>query len=450
MSTPPASPRENGFLQGPILQPLIRFALPLMLSLFLQALYGGIDLAVVGHYSTTAAAAAVSTGSQVMQSFTVVVTGLTMGVTVLIGKAMGAKDHPAAGAVVAAQIRLFTLVAVLLTAIGIACAPQLAAVMNVPPEAVGEAVDYIRICAGGMVFITAYNAISGVFRGLGNSRSPLLFVFIACLVNIVLDLLFVGGFGMAAAGAALATVLAQASSVLFSLLYIRRNPLPFAVTSYSFHGPGQIRRILRVGSPIALQDLLVNISFLMITSVVNHLGVVEAAGIGVSEKLFIFLSIVPMAFMSALSTFVAQNLGAGQPGRARASLWIAQRISFAIGTVIFLMAFLAGDLLSAVFAKDELVIAAAAEYLRGSSFEYLMIPLTFCFLGYFNGMERTAFVMLQGLLSAFLVRVPLTYLFSSLPGAGMFTISLAVPVSGAVNLLACLGYFLWLQHSHKQ
>ena len=263
---------ENRFLSGPILPPLVKFALPLMLSLMLQALYGGVDLAVVGRFSPTESVAAVATGSQVMQATTVVVTGLTMGVTVLLGKAIGAGDRETAGCVVAGQVRLFTLVAVVMTLVMVTFAPQAARFMNVPESAIPETVRYVRICSGGMVFITAYNAISGIFRGIGNSRSPFLFVSIACVVNIVLDLLFVGVFHLDASGAALATVIAQAVSVVFSAGYMRRRPLPFQVTRDSFRRKGMVGRILKVGAPIALQDFLVNVSFLIITKHCQYAG----------------------------------------------------------------------------------------------------------------------------------------------------------------------------------
>ena len=270
-----SSSTQHSFLSGPILAPLIRFALPLMLSLLLQAFYGGVDLAVVGQFSPTASVSAVATGSQVMQSITSILTGLTMGVTVLVGKAMGSGAPARAGQVVRSQIRLFTLVALLLTGLMLLFAPQAAQLMNVPDAAMGEAVAYIRICLAGIVFITAYNGISGIFRGVGNSRSPFLFVLIACLVNVVLDVLFVGVFHLHAAGAALATVIAQATSVVFSLVYIRLNPLPFSIPTPWRSAEGRAGAILKVGSPIALQDFLTNLSFLIITSIVNSLGLIE-------------------------------------------------------------------------------------------------------------------------------------------------------------------------------
>ena len=429
----------NPFLEGPILPPLIRFSLPLILSLLLQGLYGAVDLAVVGRFAATSSTAAVAVGSQMMMTATTVLTGLTMGVTVLVGKAAGAESWEDAGRVVAGQIRLFAAAAVLLTAVVVAPAPVYTGWMNVPADAVEETVAYLRICGAGMVFVAAYNGISGVFRGLGNSRIPLLFVTIACAINVVLDLILVAGFRMDAAGAALATVLAQAGSVLFSLLYLRRQPLPFRVGGRGGR-MGAVGRILRVGGPIALQDTLVHVSFLMITGIVNGLGLAASAGIGITEKLFAFLSMVLMAFLSALSAFVAQNMGAGQPRRARQAMAVARRISSAVGAAIFLLTFFGGRLLAALFEDDPAVLTAAAAYFRGSAFEYLLTPTIYCFLGYFNGMEHTNFVMFQGLATAFLVRVPLSYLLSTLPGAGMFTISLAVPASALVSLLASVAY----------
>ena len=309
METQPKAQLDAGFLSGPILPPLIRFSLPLMLSLLLQALYGGVDLAVVGWFSTTAHVSAVATGSQMMQAVTVVITGLTMGVTVLLGHAMGAGDPKTAGDVTAAQIWLFLPLALFCALLMISLAPWLTQLMQVPAAAVDATIAYIRICAGGTIFITAYNVISGLFRGIGNSRSPFLFVLIACLVNVVLDLVFVGVFSMGAGGAALATVLAQAASVAFSLAYLHRHPFPFPVGKANLRAPGVPKGILRVGGPIALQELLVHISFLIITSIVNGLGLVASAGIGISEKLFVFLSIAPSAFMSASVNVLCAFIG---------------------------------------------------------------------------------------------------------------------------------------------
>lgn len=439
----------SNFLSGPILGPLMLFALPLMLSLFLQALYGGVDLAVVGMFSPTASVSAVATGSQMMQSITAIITGLTMGVTVLVGKAIGAGSPEEAGRTVKSQIRLFLIVAIALTLAVFLLAPQIARMLQVPTEAFDETVGYLRICALGIVFITAYNGISGIFRGIGNSRSPFIFALIACTINIVLDLLFVGLFHMNASGAALATILAQASSVLFSLFYMKRHPLPFSIHVGKATGMN-MGEILKIGSPIALQDFLTNLSFLLITAIVNTLGVVASAGVGISEKLFVFLALVPMSFMSALSTFTAQNMGAGNRRRADEALKLSSIISFLVGLVMFLLTFLLGESLASIFSKDPLVIHAAGRYLHGSAYEYIITSVVFCMLGYFNGREKTTFVMAQGLAAAFLVRVPLSYIFSIVEDASVYLISFAVPISAMVNLILCLIYLIRLKKKDRK
>ena len=430
--------------------PLVRFAIPLMLSLFLQAMYGAADLIVVGQFGSTASVSAVATGSQLMVAVTAIVTGLTMGVTVLIGQAAGSKNYEKAGNTVCGMIRLFCVLALALTAALVLFAKPLAAALSAPREALSQTAAYIRICGAGMVFITAYNAISGIFRGLGNSRTPFLFVAVACAVNIGLDLLFVAVFGMDAEGAALATVIAQACSVLFSALYIKKKKLPFSVRREGFRQKGTARAIVMVGGPIAMQDFLVNLSFLIITAIVNGLGLEQSASIGIAEKLFVFLSIIPMSFLSALSAFVAQNEGAGTPARGERALFLASALSFAFGAAVFFATFFGGRLLARIFTHDAAVIALTASYFKSCSFEYLIIAVSFCMLGYFNGMKKTAFVMFQGLFTAFCVRIPLSYLFRMLPGTNMFLIGIAVPVSAAVSLALCVIYFFILRKKRKK
>lgn len=438
---------KNSFLEGNILPVLIKFAIPLMLSLILQALYGAVDLMVVGKFGTTASISAVSTGGQVMQSATVIVTGLTMGVTVLLGQAIGAGKQKDAAAYVAGQIKLLLVVALILTGLLMLFAEQAARLVHVPQEALPEAVSYIRICASGMIFITAYNAVSGIFRGIGDSRSPFLFVFTACLINIVLDLIFVGLFHLSAAGAALATILAQGCSFLFSLLYMakKRERLPFRLTKDSFREKGSVKRILSMGLPIAAQDFQVNVSFLIITAIINSLGLVESASVGIAEKLFIFLALVPMSFMSALSAFVAQNVGAGKPQRAAKAFFSAVRISFSCGFLVFLLTFFQGDFLASIFTSDPQVIASTQLYLKSCSFEYLLTAINFCLLGYFNGHGKTKFVLIQGILTVFLVRIPLSYFLRMLPDTNLLIIGIAVPLSALFELLVCAWYFRRLQ-----
>ena len=442
--------QENTFLHGKIVPPLIKFAIPLMLSLILQALYGAVDLMVVGHFGTTSSVSAVSIGGQLMQTITGIIIGLTTGVTVLIAQSVGSQDNERAGKIVASMIKLLSSIAIVLSLILVIFTPQIVSMLNTPPEAVEQTIAYIRICGAGVVFISAYNAISGIFRGVGNSKSPLLFIAIACGVNVVADLILVGYFKMDAAGAALATVLAQGVSVVFSVLYIKRGNLPFFISKEHFKDNKEIRSILKMGTPIALQDCMTSLSFLIITGIVNSMGVIASASLGISGKLFIFQAMVPLAFMSALSAFVAQNIGANQPKRAKKALFFASGFSFCCGAIMFYISHFHGDLLAKVFESNPEVIASTALFLKSASFEHFFIPLCFCFLGYFNGLGKTSFVMAQGLAAAFLFRIPLSYYFASLPNSDMYAMGIPVAISAGVSLVLSLLYFAYLQYKSSK
>lgn len=441
--------QENTFLKGRILPPLIKFALPLMLSQLLQALYGAVDLIVVGHYGTTADFSAVATASQLMQGITGIIIGLTTGVTVLIGQAIGSGNGKRAGEISAGMTKLLIIISLVFFAVLTLFAPVALDLLKIPLAAKAAGTVYIRICAAGVIFISAYNAISGLFRGVGNSKMPLLFILIACIVNIIGDIILVGVFKMGAAGAALATVLAQTVSVIFSVIYILRGGLPFKITKESFKARGAVGRILKTGVPIALQDFLTRVSFLILTAILNSLGLVASASIGISEKLFLFLSIIPISFMSALSAFVAQNVGAGNRERAYKSLKISVGISFIFGILTFVATFFFPEILAAAFEKNPEVIAAAARYQRGCAAEHLFISVFFCMLGYFNGLGKTDFVMFQGIFTAFVVRIPLSYLLSRGASPDLFKIGLAVPASALVSFLLCLIYLIYLNKKEK-
>lgn len=440
---------ENTFLKGRILPPLVKFALPLMLSQLLQALYGAVDLIVVGQYSTTADFSAVATGSQLMQGITGIIIGLTTGVTVLIGQAMGAGDSGLAGKISAGMTKLLAAVSVIFFAVLMLFAPQALDLLEIPAAAKTAGVEYVRICTAGIFFISAYNAISGLFRGVGDSKMPLIFILIACIFNIIGDLILVSVFDMGAAGAAIATAAAQGISVIFSVIYIRKGGLPFKITKSSFKSGDSVRRILKIGVPIALQDFLTRVSFLILTAILNSLGLIASASIGISEKLFLFLSIIPTAFMSALSAFVAQNVGAGQPERALKSVKLAAGISFIFGMLTFAATFFCPEILASAFEKNPEVIAAAGDYLRGCSAEHIFISLYYCLLGYFNGLGKTTFVMIEGIVTAFAVRIPLSYILSRDSSPELFQIGLAVPASAAVCFIMCAAYLIYLLKSGK-
>ena len=434
---------KTDFTEGKIIGPLLRFVFPIMFAIFLQIFYGAVDLLIVGKFSDAVNVSAVSTGSQLMHSVTIILTDLALGTTVLLGIFLGQKNAEECGRVIGATVALFFSLGAAVSVLFLCCAEPLAALMNAPAEAFAQTASYIRICGGGSVFIVAYNVLGSIFRGIGNARLPLFTVAVATVFNIAGDYLMVAVFHMGATGAAVATVAAQAFSVLCSVLLVKRLglDLSFSASDIGFHKT-LIRRIVGLGLPIALQDLLVGISFLIILAIVNRYGVITSAGVGVAEKLCGFFLLAPIAFSQGISSFVAQNFGAGKMDRARKALFYGISISLTCGIFLAYLAFFRSVPLSSIFSDDAAVCRASGEYLKAFSFDCLLTAFLFCFMGFFNGCARTRFVMLQGIAGAFLVRVPLSYLFSSWFGGNIFILGLATPASSFVQVLLCIIYYL--------
>lgn len=434
------------FTRGKILKPLIAFALPVLLALFLQAMYGAVDLLVVGKFGTAADVSAVSTGSQIMTTLTNLVSSFAMGTTILLAQQIGCGEQENGGRTVGTSIVMFTVIGIVMTAGLVIFAPQLCTVMQAPAEAFRKTVAYVRICGIGMLVIVAYNLIGCIFRGIGDSKTPLLTVSIACVCNIFGDLLLCAVYNMGTEGAAIATVFAQLVSVVISFAVIRRKELPFTLhrESIRIHKP-TLLRTTGLGAPIALQDMLVSISFLIILAIVNSMGVTASAGVGIAEKVCVFIMLISTAFMQSISAFVAQNYGAGRMDRAKKALVYGICVSFVIGVGMFCLAYFHGSLLAGIFSSDPELVAAAADYLRAYGLDCMLTAVFFCFTGFYNGIGLTRFVMIQGILGAFGVRVPVSYFMSLLPNATLFEIGLATPCSSAMQLILCLGCMLWLK-----
>lgn len=442
---------KTDFTEGKIVSPLLRFVFPIMFAIFLQILYGAVDLLIVGKFSDATNVSAVSTGSQLMQSVTILLTDLALGTTVLLGIFLGQKEPEECGRVIGATIALFASIGVAVSLLFLFSAEPLSALMNAPAEAFGQTASYVRICGCGSLFIVAYNVLGSIFRGIGNARLPLFTVIVATVFNIAGDYLTVAVFHMGAPGAAIATVFAQAVSVLCSVLLVKHIglDLSFSVADIGFHKT-HIRRIIGLGLPVALQDLLVGISFLIVLAIVNQYGVVTSAGVGVAEKLCGFFLLVPIAFEQGMSSFVAQNFGAGKMDRANKALFYGISISLACGLGLGYLSFFHSVSVSSILADDAAVCLASGEYLKAYSFDCLLTAFLFCFIGFFNGCARTRFVMLQGIAGAFLVRVPLSYLFSCWFGGNIFIIGLATPASSVVQVLLCIIYFLKCKRDFKK
>ncbi len=441
---------KNDFTQGKIVPKLLKFMIPVLGALILQAMYGAVDILVVGWFGTTAGISGVSTGSSIVNLVVFTITGLSMGVTVVMGRYLGEKNDEKVGRVVGGAIFLFIILAVILSILMLVFARPLAILMQAPEEAVDLTVLYVRICGGGIIFIIAYNVISSISRGIGDSKMPLVFVGIACVVNIFGDLLFIAVFHWNVAGAALATVLAQAVSVILSIVIIRSREQPFTMKWEYIRFSPEIVKFVRVGTPIAFQEVLTQLSFLALCAFINRLGLEASSGYGVANKIVSFIMLIPSALMQSMASFVAQNVGAGLYKRTRQALLCGMGIGAFIGVFIGLLSFFRGDLLARIFSTDPAVIARAAEYLRGFAPEAVATALLFSFVGYYNGNQRTFFVMVQGLAQTFIVRLPMSYFMSIQPDASLTMIGLAAPCASAFGFLLNLGYFFILNRKQKQ
>lgn len=444
--------KNTSFTEGPILPKLLRFMLPVLFAMFLQAMYGAVDLFVVGRYASTADASAVSTGSQIIMTLTNLIVSFSMGITVTVAQRIGQKRPEEASKTIGTGLVIFAVTGAVFTAISVVGARLLARVMHAPEEAFELTSSYIRICGAGFLVITAFNLLGSIFRGLGDSKTPLLAVGIACVFNIIGDLVFVTVFGLGAVGAALATVIAQLISVMISLFIIRKKELPFELHKKDLRlQSSYARSIIRLGTPIALQDFLVGISFLVMLAIVNDISVTASAGVGVAQKVCAFIMLVPLAFMQSMSAFVAQNFGAGHPERAKQALKNGISVSFVFGILMFLLAFFRGDLLAGLFSPVPETVQNAWDYLKAYAIDCLLTCFLFCFIGYYNGIEKTRFVMVQGICGAFLVRIPVAFIMQKFGGGSLFLIGLTTPCSTVLQIIMCFSvYFYFEKHKYGQ
>lgn len=438
------------FTQGNILKKLVAFMMPVLGALILQAAYGGVDLLVVGRFGSTSGLSAVSTGSQVLNLVTFVVIQFAMGITVLIARYLGEKRPERIGAVIGGGTVVFTMMSVVLFIAMVGFARPISVLMQAPAEAVDLTVSYVRICGAGIFFIVAYNLLSAIFRGLGDSKSPLLFVLVACIVNIIGDLVLVAGLHMDAAGAAIATVTAQALSVVFAVMLLLKKDLPFAITKKEFRLNPQCRKFLKIGLPLALQEFLTQISFLALCAFVNRLGLEASSGYGVACKIVNFAMLVPSSLMQSMASFVSQNIGAGKKKRAKQSMFTGIGVGLAVGCVVFVLVLFKGDVLCSAFSTDAAVIQNGFAYLKGFAPETLVTAILFSMVGYFNGNNKTVWVMTQGLIQTLLVRLPLAYFMSIQPNASLTKIGLAAPVATTVGIVLNVGFFIYLNQTEQR
>ena len=440
---------KSDFTQGSILQKLVLFMLPVLGALVLQAAYGAVDLLVVGHFGSTSGLSAVSTGSQVLNLVTFVVTQFAMGITVLIARYLGEKRPQYIGQVIGGSIVVFALISAVLFVVLVGFARPISVLMQAPEEALCLTSGYVRICGAGIFFIVAYNLLAAIFRGLGDSQSPLLFVLVACIVNVFGDLFLVAGLHLDAAGAAIATVAAQAVSVVCAVIMLLKKHLPFKLCKADFRLNPQCRKFLSIGLPLALQEFLTQLSFLALCAFVNRLGLEASSGYGVACKIVNFAMLIPSALMQSMSAFVSQNIGAGSKKRARQSMFTGIGIGLAFGCAVFALVWFKGDALAGVFTADQAVIANAFAYLKGFAPETIATAVLFSMVGYFNGNNKTVCVMVQGLVQTLLVRLPMAYFMSIQPNASLTMIGLAAPTSTAVGIVLNICFYFYFERTSR-
>ena len=441
---------KNDLTKGSVGKNLLLFALPYLLSCFMQTFYGMADLFVVGLYNGSETTTAVSIGSQVMHMLTVIIVGFAMGTTVRIGRSVGAKDDREAMKTVGTSIVFFAGFALVITVVLLLCADGIVRVMLTPEEAVSETKTYLAICFAGIPFITAYNVISSIFRGAGDSKRPMYFVGIACVVNIVLDFVFIGVCGLGAAGAALGTICGQAVSVVASLLMMRVCNMGIRIGLHDIRADREvISQILKVGAPIAFQDGLIQIAFIVITVIANSRGLIASAAVGIVEKLIGFMFLVPSAFLSAISTITAQNMGANKAERARRSLYYGLAITVGWGCLCALYNQFLPHTLVGLFIRDEAVLAAGCDYLRSYAFDCVFAAVHFCFSGYFCGDQKSMISFIHNITAILLVRIPGAWLASVLFPDTLYPMGWAAPIGSLLSALICIGFYIYYRRKEK-
>lgn len=442
---------EKNLTNGSVLKNIAYFSLPYLLSYFLQTLYGLADLFIIGQFEGVASTTAVSIGSQVMHMLTVMIVGLAMGSTVCIGQAVGAGDKKHASAAIGNTVTLFMLLSVVITALLLALVRPIVSVMSTPAEAADGTRAYLTICFIGIPFITAYNIISSIFRGLGDSKSPMIFIAVACAANIALDYIFIGAMGLGPAGAALGTTLSQAISVVFSLVVILRRKSGISLERRDLHPQRDtMGRLLRIGVPVAAQDGLIQIAFIVITVIANRRGLDAAAAVGIVEKIISFVFLVPSSMLSTVSALCAQNIGAGKQARAEQTLRYAIIIAVSFGIIIALLTQFISEQAVGLFTPDVIVITLGGQYLRGYIWDALFAGIHFCFSGYFCACGRSEISFIHNISAIALVRIPGVYLTSKLFPDTLFPMGLATAAGSLLSVIICIIAFALLKkHSVK-
>lgn len=440
----------HNLTKGSILSNILYFSLPYFASYFLQTLYGLADLYIAGQYNGADVISAVAIGSQIMHMVTVIIVGLAMGSTVLISRSVGAQNQKAIAQLIGNTVVLFTAVALILTAVLTLCTAQIVTLMSTPAEAVNETKHYLSVCFAGIPFIVAYNVISSVLRGMGDSKSPMIFIAVACTLNIVLDYIFMGTFNLGSYGAAWATVIAQSISVLIALIAIKKFNLLVKLRKADFKPDSILQsKMLGIGAPIAVQDGFIQISFLLITVIANNRGVKVAAAVGIVEKIISFLFLFPSSMLSTASTLASQNIGAQEFDRSKKALRYCSCIAIAIGLFFGIVFQFAAQKFLTFFTDDAEVVELGTQYLKTYVFDCALAGIHFPFSGFFSAYGMSALSFIHNAISIILVRIPGAYGASKLFPQTLYAMGIAAPAGSLLSSVICILFYVYKNRKGK-
>jgi len=436
------------FVEGNIVHKLMKFTFPILVALFLQQLYGAVDLLIVGNFATSSDVSAVSIGFQFISTFINLIAGLSVGTTIIIGQKLGSNKHDDIGSVIGTGVLIFFIIALAITFFVGTKSDFYASILNTPTASFAKTSQYIQVLAYGSIFLVGYNVLGSIYRGLGDSLTPLIAVIIATIVNVVLDYIFVHIYGMGSYGAAIATVIAQGIAVFFSLIIIgkRNNTFTFSFHDIAYHKV-YTPLTLKLGAPLSINAFFVSLSFTFILAIANKFGVYVSAGVGVTERLIAFLMLIPMAFGQSIASFVSQNVGAKKYSRASKGLFLSMFISLGFAVISVAISLTKGEQLLGLFTSDFKVIAPAFEYLKAYCFDIVFTSFLFPSIGYFNGYGKTKFTLISGTIGALLFRIPFSYLFSTIVPTSIFLIGLGTPLGTVFQLVVSVFYY---KHLKKQ
>lgn len=437
--------QEQDLTEVPIFTGVLWFTLPFLFSNLLQILYGTVDTLVIGKFGSSSGVSAVACGSQLLSMFTYLAIGLSSGGTVLVSQCIGSRNHRQAAKIIGNLIVDFFAVSLVLTAISLIFSDVFLSWLNVPGEAMESAIIYMRICSLGIPLIIGYNIVCALLRAMGDSKSPLIFVAVACIINIIGDVVLTGILKMGVAGVAISTVAAQGFGFLYSLRFITTRGMTFPFSRKDIGFDTQITaHIFKIGVPMGVQSILINISFMFITAIINSMGLSASAAMGIGDKIVNFAFMPQTAFSASVAVVVAQNYGAGKMGRAYQAVFCASAICAAISALFFGICLLFPNFMPGLFSNDEEVIQMAGLYMVAYSIDGVLTAVTFNLSALLNGCGKTAFNMTQNLIATFLGRIPATWAFSRLPTANLFLIGLAAPASTLMSLVMLLVYIrIW-------